>query len=377
MDRDILKDVKRLVVKIGSSTITDSRGGIAKDFLATLCETVHRLNERGIAVTVVSSGAIALGYRLLQLELPLPDIPTKQASAAAGQPLLMSHYIREFKKIGLPAAQILITREDFQDRRRYLNARESLLKLLHLGCVPIVNENDTVLVDEIKFGDNDNLSALVTGLIDADLLVLLTDVEAVYDADPHRCSEAHALSHITEITQELLDQAGEGGALGRGGMHSKLLAAKTTADFGIATMIAKGDRHTLNELVAGKSCGTWIDAAENRMISRKRWISRSLEPEGGVIVDRGAYRALCERGKSLLPSGVIGIVGQFERGALVEIKDRDGHAIGRGLSRYSSLDVPRIAGCHSKQIRSILGYTFGEEIVHRDDMVIDRNGDVQ
>ncbi len=372
MDGDLLQNIKRLVLKIGSSTITDSEGGIAGEFLATLCETVRKLNEGGVEVTIVSSGAIALGYRLLKLELPLPDIPTKQASAAAGQPLLMSHYIREFNRLELPAAQILITREDFQDRRRYLNARESLFKLLHLGCVPIVNENDTVIVDEIKFGDNDNLSALVTGLIDADLLVLLTDVEAVYDADPHRCNDAHALSHISEVTQELLDGAGEGGMLGRGGMHSKLLAAKTTADFGIPTMIAKGDRNTLDQLVAGNRCGTWVDAAESRMISRKRWISRSLEPEGGVIVDRGAYKALLERGKSLLPSGVIGIVGQFERGALVEIKDRDGRVIGCGLSRYSSLDVPRIAGRHSKDIRPILGYTFGEEIVHRDDMVIDR-----
>jgi glutamate 5-kinase len=366
-----LPDLKRLVIKIGSSTITNGDGQVRNEFIEPFCAGVARLIASGVGVVVVSSGAIALGSPLLGLKPPLPDIPTKQACAAAGQPVLMRRYSKTFEAHGLNVAQVLITREDFLDRRRYLNAREALLKILSLGAVPIVNENDTVAVDEIQFGDNDNLSALVTGLIDADMLLLLTDVDGVFDSDPRHNQEAHCISVLADITDATLESAGVSpGALGRGGMRSKLLAAKTTSRYGIPAMIARGDAATFDALHRGERCGTFVPAAESRMESRKRWIANSLIPCGVVLVDDGAGRALTKGGKSLLPSGVVGVSGGFKRGDLVEIKTPTGEIVGLGLSRYSAEDVSKVAGKRSDRIRATIGYTFGEEVIHRDDMVI-------
>ncbi|MFH1085126.1 MAG: glutamate 5-kinase [Chloroflexota bacterium] len=371
-----LPELRRVVIKVGSSTIAGNNGEVRLDFLEPFCAAVARLAANRVGVVVVTSGAIALGRPLLGLPAALPDIPTKQACAAIGQPVLMRCYSKALEVHGLKAAQVLITREDFLDRRRYLNAREAIHTLLTLGAVPVVNENDTVAVEEIQFGDNDNLSALVTGLLDADLLVLLTDVEGVYDADPCVNSEAQTILVIEEVTDELLGVAGEkAGALGRGGMRSKLLAARTTASFGIPTMIAKGDEATLDALLAGEPAGTFIPAGVNRLDSRKRWIAHSLLPAGAVLVDAGAARALVTSGRSLLPMGIVGVAGGFKRGDLVEIKAPDGSVVGRGLSRYGAEDVSRITGQRSDRIRVVLGYTFGEEVIHRDDMVIHLTGE--
>jgi glutamate 5-kinase len=364
--------VRRLVVKVGSSTVAGENGGVKASFLKAFCRTVAGLAEAGTGVVVVSSGAIALGRPLLGCPLPLQDLPTKQACAAAGQPVLMRHWVSEFGRAGLKAAQVLITREDFQDRRRYLNARETLVRLLQLGAVPIVNENDTVAVEEIQFGDNDNLASFVAGLVGADLLVLLTDVQAVYDCDPRKDSRARAINEIGKVTDDLLCAAGEAGAIGRGGMRSKLLAARAAQQFGIPTIIAKGDIETLGTLAAGRPAGTLVKASDGRMTSRKRWIAHALVPSGEIRVDPGAAKALTSNGKSLLPRGVVGIRGDFQRGDLVEIRAIDNKLLGKGLVCYSAQDILRISGRRSSEIKTILGYSFGDEIVHRDDMVVDK-----
>ena len=374
MNTERILKLKRLVIKVGSSTVTGRGGVVNCEFLKPFCEAVAAFRAKGVGVVVVSSGAIALGRPLLGCSPADRDLPTKQACAAAGQPALMQSWICELEKAGLKAAQILITRDDFKDRRRYLNARETIHRLLELGAIPIVNENDTVAVDEIQFGDNDNLASFVAGLVDSDLLVLLTDVEGVFDADPRKNKSARALTRIDEITDGMLQAAGEAGALGRGGMRSKLLAARTAQQFGIPTVIAKGEAQTLEKLSRGHRTGTWVEPAEGRMKSRKRWIAHALIPAGEIRVDAGAEQAIRRHGKSLLPGGIAGIRGSFERGDLVEITTLDGRLLGRGLACYPAMEVLRLCGHRSDEIRQILGYSVGDEVVHRDDMVIQCKG---
>jgi len=372
MKTDRLPKFKRAVIKIGSSSIATSGGEVKLSFLKDLCQTIKELNSTGSKVILVSSGAIALGRPLLKCGIAVPDLPTKQACAAAGQPMLMKQYVREFQSLGLTAAQVLLTREDFKDRSRYLNARDTFLRLLELCAVPIVNENDTVSVEEIRFGDNDSLAASVAGLTGADLLILLTDIEAVYDADPRKHKDARALHLISKVTEGMISSAGEAGLIGSGGMKSKLKAAKTAQQFGIPAMIAKGGAETLALLREGKKAGTWIEAGGDRLKSRKRWIAHALKPSGEIKIDAGAAKAVRHGGRSLLPKGVIGIHGKFQRGDMVEIKCEEAGIVGRGLVRYSAGDVEKICGHQSGEIKSILGYSCGDEIIHRDDLVIDK-----
>ena len=367
----ILRRTHRVVIKVGSS-ILSSAEGIQQTNVARLVQDLATLRQTGKDVILVTSGAVASGMSRLGMTTRPKTIPGKQAAAAVGQIVLMSLYERYFSQHDIRIAQVLLTHDDLANRRRYLNAKHTMLTLLDAKVLPIVNENDTVAVEEIQFGDNDNLSALVAVLVEADLLVILSDVSGLYNKDPRVHLDAQLVSLVEKLDGTVFAQAGGAGALGRGGMLSKLQAAQKAAVSGIPTIVADGRQK--DTLVATfdvtKEIGTLFLPEADRLTSRKHWIAYTLKPSGEVIVDAGASLAICERGRSLLPPGVRAVRGTFSEGDCVTCFDDKGHAFARGLVNYSSDALERIKGTRTSQIERILGYKVSDEVIHRDDLAL-------
>jgi len=372
---DILAGAKLVVVKVGSALLVDgAKGELRRDWLASLCDDIAALKKQGLAVVLVSSGSIALGRRLLKLSNGVLRLEESQAAAAAGQVRLAEAYADMFATRAIVAAQVLLTFGDTEERRRYLNARATLATLVALGAVPVINENDTVATAEIKFGDNDRLAARVASMMGADRLVLLSDVDGLYSADPSRDPSASHIAEVAAITPAVEAMAGGSvSGYGRGGMTSKLIAAKIAMGAGCDVVLTKGD--TLNPLsaLAGGTRHTLFKASVTPAAARKRWIAGVLRPEGVTVIDEGAVRALKD-GKSLLPAGIRQIDGRFERGDAVVVKDRDGREVARGLVAYNASDAERIAGKRTVEIEAILGYRGRDEMIHRDDLILTGNG---
>jgi glutamate 5-kinase len=366
---------KRLVVKIGSSLLVDSATGALKaTWLGSLCDDIAKLKAQGKEIIVVSSGAIALGRNVLKLPKGPLKLEDSQAAAAVGQIDLAHAYEDAFRARGIVAAQVLLTLGDTEERRRYLNARNTVTTLLKLGAVPVVNENDTVATSEIRYGDNDRLAARVASMMSADCLVLLSDVDGFYTAPPGSAPEARRLDEVRDITPEIEAMAGDvGSELSRGGMVTKIEAAKIAVAGGTHMAIASGKVLNPLQALAGPPGCTWFLAHSDPVAARKRWIAGTLEPKGAMIVDRGAAEALT-RGKSLLPAGVTKIEGSFERGDAVVIRNGEGAELGRGLAAYDHEDARRIIGRKSGELAEILGYRGDPELIHRDDMVLHRRG---
>ncbi len=370
--KSILKRARRVVVKIGSQILSSS-DGIEEARLRGLVRELAELHEQKKEIVVVSSGAVAAGMtRLGRKERP-KSIPEKQALAAVGQIKLMALYERAFSKFGKSVAQVLLTADDLANRQRYINAKHTFQVLLESAIIPIVNENDTVAVEEMKFGDNDHLSALVATLLEADILVILSDVEGVYDQDPRTHEDAQLIPLISEARG--LRQAIGGAsmsALGTGGIVTKLAAAEEAALAGIPTVIASGLQSGVLAQVfdAKEQVGTLILPEADRLPSRKHWIAYNLKPSGEIVVDQGAHDAVVQKGKSLLPSGLKEVRGVFGVGECVRCLDLDGKEFARGLVNYSAQELNRIRGLHTSRIEKVLGYKAYEEIIHRDDLVV-------
>jgi glutamate 5-kinase len=367
-----MKDAKRFVVKVGSALVTNRGEGLDVAAISQWARQIARLRALGKEILLVSSGAIAEGMQRLGWKTRPNRMPQLQAAAAVGQMGLVQVYETCFREHGLHAAQVLLTHADLADRQRYLNARSTLLTLLELGVIPIINENDTVVTDEIKFGDNDTLGALVTNLIEADCLVILTDQAGLYTADPRRDPAATLLRNGNAGDPALEHMAGSAGsAIAKGGMLTKVLAAKRAARSGADTVIASGhETDILLRLADGEQIGTLLEAATTPLAARKQWLADHVQIAGRLAIDEGAARALRSGGKSLLPIGVTSVDGEFERGAVVACVNPDGKEIARGLVNYSAQETRRIAGRISSDIESALGYVDQLELIHRDNMVL-------
>ena len=366
-----LEGCRRLVVKVGSGVIAHPQGGLREEVVSGLALDLADLRNQGMEVILVSSGAVAAGIGVLGLQGRPKSIPSKQACAAVGQAHLIWAYERHFERWGQKVAQVLLTRDDLEHRRRYLNARNALFTILKMGVIPIINENDTVMVEEIKFGDNDNLSALVAMMAEADLLVILSTVEGLYTCDPSR-GGASLLREVRSINGELgkCDVSGLS-SVGTGGMASKVEAIKKVVASGIPAVIARGDEpRVLCRILEGEEVGTFFLPREERLVGRKRWIAYTLQPVGSLVIDDGAVEALVRRGKSLLPRGVLEVRGVFEMGDPVSCLDKDGREVARGLVNYSSPEIERIKGVHSSKIQDVLGYHHSDEVIHRDNLVV-------
>ena len=367
-----VRPAKRVVVKIGSRILSSERGLHARR-IGRLVRELAGLNDQGKKLVIVSSGAIASGMSRLGLTKRPTDLPQEQALAAVGQIRLMALYENSFAGYQKQVAQVLLTHEDLANRKRYLNAKHTLKTLLDWNIIPIVNENDTVAVDEMKFGDNDQLSALVATLMEMDLLVILSDVDGLFDRDPRSNEDARLVPVVTDLAAaKKAAQDTRPSDLGRGGMFSKLCAAEQASHAGIPTIIANGrEREVLSGLFDGtRESGTLVLPEENRLTSRKHWILYNLTPSGEVIVDNGACAAVTVKGKSLLPSGVREIRGSFGAGDCVRCVDDTGREFARGLVNYSAQELRKIKGSHSGKIEAILGYKAYDEIIHRDDLVV-------
>lgn len=358
---------KRAVLKVGSSLLAAEGGGLSPRFALGLAQFVLASRQAGREVVIVSSGAVAAGRAVLPRAAgAAPTIAAKQALAALGQGQLIALWQRFFEA---PVAQVLLTHDDLRNRRRYLNARSALLELLRLGAVPVVNENDTVAVDELKLGDNDNLAAAVASLVDADLLLIATDIAGLYSGHPGRDPAARPMARLGAITPTVLAMAGDAGALGTGGMRTKLEAAAKAANAGVATALFSGrDAATVAALGQGRLHGTLVDAQGSRLRARKQWL-RHAPATGAVEIDEGACAALL-RGASLLPGGVRAVAGDFRRGDVIDVRAVDGTLLARGQAQYSAQDGARIAGRHSREIAAVLGFHYDEAIIHRDDLVL-------
>jgi glutamate 5-kinase len=369
--RPVLADASRIVVKIGSSLLVDSEtGNLNRAWLENLADEIARLRARDQQVMIVSSGAIALGRRYLGLAAQQNRLEDHQAAAAAGQVLLAHAYQELLGDRGMKIAQILLTLDDTENRRRYLNARSTLETLLRLGVVPVINENDTVATQEIRYGDNDRLGARVAEMTSADCLILLSDVDGLYDADPSATDGALLIPEVHEITSRVEALAGEAvTAFGSGGMVTKLAAAKICMAAGCATIIANGHKSDPIKAAEGEGPCTWFVPRSTPRAARKQWIAGSLTPRGRLVIDGGAERALLGGG-SLLPVGVVSVDGNFQRGDAVSIYSSDGRDIGRGLTTYSSADAKIIHGRRSEEIEKLLGYAGRDEIVHRDNLAL-------
>lgn len=365
-----LDHAKRLVVKIGSALLVGP-DGLREEWLASLCEDVAKWRKNGVDVVLVSSGSIALGRRVLGLPETVLSLEQAQAAAAVGQIRLASAYEAALSPYGVVTAQVLVTLEDSENRRRYLNSRATLTHLLDLSAVPIVNENDTVATDEIRFGDNDRLAAQIAVTVGADQLLLLSDVDGLYTANPKTDPEARHLPIITQITPEIEAMGGDPvSGLSKGGMKTKLMAARTAVAGGCAMAIAEGSVLGPLSAVAGGARCTWFLPEEDPQTARKRWIA-AMKPRGELLVDAGAAKALAS-GRSLLPAGVMKAEGEFGRGEPVRIIDAEGTDLAHGLSRYSSDEVRKIAGKRSDEVETVLGYAPRSALVHRDDMAMTR-----
>jgi glutamate 5-kinase len=364
-----LANAKRIVVKIGSALLVDAETGQpARAWLAALADDVAAMREGGQSVLIVSSGAIAMGRRVLGLSRSA-RLEEKQAAAAAGQARLMSAYEEAFARHSIPVAQALLTPDDTERRRRWLNARATLETLLSLGAIPIINENDTVATAEIRYGDNDRLAARAAQMISADALILLSDIDGLYERDPRRAANAPFVAEVKEITPAIEAMAGDPGLLGSGGMRTKIEAAKIAARAGCAVAITKGaEMHPLARLRDGGRA-TWFRPSGSPRAAYKAWIAGTLAPQGALVVDAGAETAL-RSGRSLLAAGVSEVRGAFEKGDAVRIISASGAELGRGLARYDAAEAARIRGLKSDAIAQTLGYEGGPELVHADDLVL-------
>lgn len=367
----IFNDARRVVVKVGSNVLTADLGLNLKA-IRSISRQICRLIEDGREVILVSSGAMASGVKKIGLDKRPNEIPKRQAVAAVGQAGLIMEYDKAFGRYKKKVAQILLTGDDLNDRQRYLNARNTLNVLLSWHVVPIVNENDTVMIEEIQFGDNDNLAAMITLLMDADILVNLTDIDGLYTRDPRTFPEAELIPVISNIDKNIEKLAGNiPGSLGTGGMLSKVKAAGKVTAAGIPMVIAAGSKpDILTKLFAGQEHGTYFVPRKEKLKSRKCWIAFTLKPKGVISIDEGAAAAILQRGKSLLPSGIVGVEGKFSVGAPVEFRRGDGETLGVGLVNYSSVDIRKIMGLKSSEIEQCLGQKPYDYVIHRDNLAI-------
>ena len=373
-DVSVLKDARRLVVKVGSSLVTNEGRGLDEVAIGEWCRQIAQLMRDGREVIMVSSGAIAEGMKRLGWTERPKAIQELQAAAAVGQMGLAQMYETKLRLNQLGSAQVLLTHADLADRERYLNARSTLLTLLKLGVVPVINENDTVVNDEIKFGDNDTLGALVANLVEADALVILTDQKGLYTADPRKDASAQLVQQAQAGDADLERMAGgAGSSIGRGGMITKILAAKRAAGSGAATVIAWGrEPDALIRLTRGEAIGTLLLARTQKTQARKQWIADHLQMRGSVVVDAGAVAKLRDEGKSLLPIGMLQVEGEFSRGDVIAVRDSDGQEVARGLANYSSAEARLICRKPSSDFERLLGYAAEAEMLHRDNLVITR-----
>ena len=369
---EYLKSVKRLVVKVGTSTIAYPNGLLNLNRIEALARQLTDLHNSGVEILLVTSGAIGVGVGKLGLKNKPKTIPEKQAAAAVGQGILMHMYEKTFSEYGLTVAQILLTKEDITHRKRFLNARNALFSLLNYGVIPIINENDAVAVDEIKIGQNDTLSAQVASLVEADLLVLMSDIDGLYDSNPRENKTAKLISHVKEINPDIEKAAGgTGSSLGTGGMITKILAAKISTSSSIPMVIVNGQtKNILESVFNGENIGTWFYPKEHKLHARKRWIAFGTTLKGKLIVDKGAANALKTGENSLLSSGIIKIQGRFTLGMIVSIVDEEDMEIGRGIVNYSSEEIDLIKGLKSSEIEEKLGYKDYDEVIHINNMVV-------
>lgn len=373
LEREALKAAKRIVVKVGTSTITYSNGKRNFSQIDRLARELSDLQNQGKEMILVTSGAVAVGVDRLGLVKKPDTIPGKQAAAAVGQGVLMHTYEKFFADYGQVVAQVLLTKTESLDRHRYTNSRNTFMELLRQRVIPIVNENDVVALDELKIGDNDNMSALVAGIVDADLVIILSDVDGLYTANPQTHPEAKLVHTVTEITPAIEESAGGAGTLrGTGGMATKIQAAKAATSSGINLVIASGtEKNAVPRIVAGEEIGTLFVSRENRLQFRKRWLAFGARIMGSIIVDEGCCKALHKAGGcSILPAGITGVDGSFEAGSTVSVKDAQGHEMARGLVHYGSEELEKIKGCRSGEIEELLGHKNFDEVIHRDDLVI-------
>jgi glutamate 5-kinase len=374
--QDTLTHVKKILVKIGSAVLTGT-DGLDLKIIDSLAQEMCDLTRRGFSIVLVTSGAIASGKHRLNILGKLKSIPEKQAAAAVGQGRLMRVYSKAFEKNNLYVAQMLLTLADLTDRQRYLNIRNTLSTLMEWHVTPIINENDSVAVDEIKFGDNDNLAAMIANVIEADLFINLTATDGLYDCNPSQSKKAKLIPLVCEITDEIEAAATtETSSVGTGGMKSKIIAAKKVTSIGIPCIIAPGKRKKiLSDIMLGKEVGTLFLPQTSRLASRKYWIAFTLRPRGRLIVDDGAKKALLDKGKSLLPSGITAVEGEFATGDPVNCFDSEGNLLAKGLVNYSAGDISKIMGLKTPQIFAVLGHKDYDEVIHRDNLVV--SGDLQ
>ncbi|MBU0729968.1 MAG: glutamate 5-kinase [Proteobacteria bacterium] len=366
-----LASARRVVIKVGSAVLT-SENGLNHDVMHNLAKGIHYLRDQGREVILVSSGAVAAGRKKLGLKNRPIGLREKQAAAAAGQSSLMRAYEDIFQGLGIKVAQVLLTHDDLSHRDRYLNVRNTLFTLLDWGLVPIINENDTVSVEELRFGDNDTLGAMVTNMTEADMFVCLTDVAGLFTGNPQTDSEAKQVYTVVKVDQEIQGMAGNvASALGTGGMLSKIMAAKTVSARGGSSFIGPGTQKDIIRLLfSGEPVGTFFLPQKEKMHSRKHWIAYTLRPKGSLVLDPGACRAIIAGGKSLLPSGIIEVRGTFGVGAPVHCLDSNNNPIATGLVNYKSTDIEKIQGVQTSQIENRLGYKDSDEVIHRDNLVI-------
>ncbi|MBI3756089.1 MAG: glutamate 5-kinase [Deltaproteobacteria bacterium] len=368
-----ITSAKKIVIKIGSAVLAGGYDeGLDEAVFSSLAKSISEIKKSGKEVILVTSGAIAIGMKKMGLKQRPASIPEKQAVAALGQGSLMALYEKAFSPLGEKVAQVLLTHDDLGNRQRFLNARNALSTLLGYGIIPIINENDTVAVEEIKFGDNDHLAALVTNLVEADILIILTDIDGLFDKDPKKSKSAKLISTVKDVDHIVQGWAGEsGGIFGTGGMASKVEAAKKAAHFGVSTVIANGtDSDILRKVFDCVDIGTLFLPMEDRLTSKKHWIAFSARPTGRIFVDDGAKDAILKKGKSLLPSGITKIDGIFEAGEVIHCIDRHGKEFARGAVNYSSTEIEKIKGIKTTEIEKILGYKYYDEVVHRDNLVV-------
>ncbi len=369
--RQLLKKAQRIVVKIGTALLTGGNGLLNTRFITKLAKEVAALKADGREVILVSSGAVGAGMLTLKTKQRPRTIPGQQALAAVGQPRLMQAFDQSFSRLGLITAQVLLTAEDIHHRQRYSHARNALLELLKLNIIPIFNENDTVAVDELKFGDNDTLSAHITNLAEADCLIILTDVAGLFSEDPRVAPDARQVFQVEHIDQHVEAMAGQGSGLGTGGMTTKILAAKMVTGMGEEMIIADGwQKNVLLRILAGEEIGTIFYPRGDKLAARKRWIAFALKRQGHLVLDKGAGTAVEERGKSLLPSGILAVEGTFKQGDCVGLKNQSGREFARGLVKYSSQEIAQLRGAKTSEIEKILGYKNTDEIIRRDDLAL-------
>lgn len=368
-ERRYLMDRKKIIVKLGSMILRAPGGGVDQGLLNRLADEIARLSGQGRVFIIVSSGAILMGMQEMGQRRHPTNVRDKQALAAVGQSRLMQAYAEAFSRHNVKVAQVLLTKEGLEDRGRFVIARNTMETLLHMQVMPVINENDTVAVDEIRFGDNDFLASMVVNLTDADLLILLTNTRGLFSKDP-RLGEGNLVEVVEDVDENVVEMAGGPDASGSGGMSSKVLAAKRAAHMGVPTVIADGrSEGVLTDIMEGNPVGTLFLPSSEILASRKHWIAYSANPKGTLVIDDGAVKALTRK-KSLLPAGILEVKGRFDNGALVRCVDGSGKEVARGVTCFSSGQIRMVRGRHSNDIELILGTCPGEEIIHRDDLVL-------